>query len=99
MTLEAILRCAILQQYRQVDYRGLAFYLKVSVSFIEFARVDHCKPPSKSTLKELISAIQPSTWEALDRSLLSSDKECDVERAEVIRVDATVTDTANPGAL
>lgn len=40
MTLESVLRCAILKQYRQVDYRTLAFYLRDSVSFIEFARLD-----------------------------------------------------------
>ena len=39
MTLESVLRCAILKQYRQVDYRTLAFYLRDSVSFIEFARL------------------------------------------------------------
>jgi IS5 family transposase len=40
MTFESILRCAILKQYRQVDYRTLAFYLRDSVSFIEFARLE-----------------------------------------------------------
>ena len=34
LTLDTILRCAILKQYRQVDYRTLSFYLRDSVSFI-----------------------------------------------------------------
>ena len=94
LTLDAVLRCAILKQYRQVDYRTLAFYLRDSVSFIEFARVDRCRPPSKSTLQALISAIRPTTWQALDRCLLASADTSGIDRGEVIRVDATVTDSA-----
>ncbi len=94
MTLESILRCAILKQYRQVDYRTLAFYLRDSVSFIEFARLDGRRAPSKSTLQSLISAIRAETWEALQRSLLTDAQAQEVESGDVIRVDATVTDTA-----
>jgi IS5 family transposase len=94
MTLESILRCAILKQYRQVDYRTLAFYLRDSVSFIEFARLDGRRAPSKSTLQALISAIRAETWEALQRSLLTDARAQGVESGDVIRVDATVTDTA-----
>ena len=70
MTVDGVLRCAILKQYRQVDYRTLAFYLRDSVSFVEFARVDQCRPPSKSTLQSLVSAIRSSTWESLQLVLL-----------------------------
>ncbi len=94
LTLDAILRCAILKQYRRVDYRTLAFYLKDSVSFMEFARVEHDWAPSKSTLQGLISAIRSSTWEAVDRCLLASAREKGIESGEVIRIDATGTDTA-----
>jgi len=94
LTLDAVLRCAILKQYRQVDYRTLSFYLRDSLSFMEFARVDRYRPPSKSTLQALISAIRPATWQALDRCLLASADICGIESGEVIRVDATVTDTA-----
>ncbi len=94
MTFESILRCAILKQYRQVDYRTLAFYLRDSVSFIEFARLDGRRAPSKSTLQALISAIRAETWEALQRCLLTDARAQGVESGDVIRVDATVTDTA-----
>jgi len=94
MTFESILRCAILKQYRQVDYRTLAFYLRDSVSFIEFARLDGRRAPSKSTLQSLISAIRAQTWEALQRCLLTDARAQGVESGDVIRVDATVTDTA-----
>jgi IS5 family transposase len=94
MTLESILRCAILKQYRQVDYRTLAFYLRDSVSFIEFARLDDRRPPSKSTLQALISAIRAQTWEALQRCLLTEARARGVESGDVVRVDATVTESA-----
>ncbi len=94
LTVESVLRCAILKQYRQVDYRTLAFYLKDSVSFIEFARLDDRGAPSKSTLQGLISAIQGKTWEALQRCLLADAEAKGVERGEAVRVDATVTATA-----
>ena len=32
MTIDSILRCAILKQYRQVDYRTLAFYMRDAVT-------------------------------------------------------------------
>lgn len=93
MTIDSVLRCAILKQYRQVDYRSLAFYLRDSVSFIEFARLESGRRPSKSSLQGLISAIRPSTWEALSRCLLKSARDTDVETGEILRVDATVTNT------
>ncbi len=94
MTIDSILRCAILKQYRQVDYRTLAFYLRDSVSFVEFARLDCRQAPSKSTLQALISAIRATTWEALQQCLLADARAQGVESGDVIRVDSTATDTA-----
>lgn len=65
LSIDSILRCAILKQYRQVDYRTLAFYLRDSVSFREFARLTDITPPGKSTLQRLVSSITESTWEAM----------------------------------
>ena len=36
---EAVLRCALLKQYRQLSYVELAFHLEDSASFISFARL------------------------------------------------------------
>lgn len=94
MTIDSVLRCAILKQYRQVDYRTLVFYLRDSVSFAEFARLEPGRRPSKSTLQALISAIRPQTWEALQHELCSDARHRRIETGEVIRVDATVTHTA-----
>jgi IS5 family transposase len=93
LTVDSVLRCAIVKQYRQVDYRSLAFYLRDSVSFIAFARLEPDQTPSKSTLQELISAISAETWEALNRTLLDDARQQDIEDGQRIRVDATVTDS------
>lgn len=94
MSIDSILRCAILKQYRQVDYRSLAFYLRDSVSFTDFARIDAYRAPSKSALHGLISSIRAQTWKRLDRCLLDDALACGIEDGETIRVDATATDTA-----
>lgn len=94
LTLDSILRCAILKQYRQVDYRTLAFYLRDSVSFIDFARLEPHSTPSKSSLQALISAISATTWEALNRRLLDSARDQQIEDGQTLRIDATVTDSA-----
>jgi IS5 family transposase len=36
---EAVLRCALLKQYRQLSYQELAFHLEDSTSFRAFARL------------------------------------------------------------
>lgn len=94
MTVDSVLRCAILKHYRQLDYRTLAFYLRDSMSFIEFARLDPQHPPSKSTLQALISAISPATWEVLNVKLLGNASDAGIENGAVIRVDSTATETA-----
>ncbi len=94
MSIESILRCALLKHYRQVDYRTLSFYLKDSVSFQQFARLSPGNGPSKTTLQRLISAINADTWEALIRDLLGFAEGAGLEDGRVIRVDATATDTA-----
>ena len=94
LTVDSVLRCAILKHYRQADYRTLAFYLRDSVSFIEFARLEPGQQPSKSSLQGLISAIHPQTWEKLQQLVVQQARCSGVENGDVIRVDATATDTA-----
>jgi IS5 family transposase len=94
LTIDSILRCAILKHYRQVNYRTLAFYLRDSVSFISFARLNAVQRPSKSTLQELISAIRPQTWEEMRQRLVLQACASGIENGEVVRIDATATDTA-----
>lgn len=88
---EAVLRCALLKQYRQLTYQELAFHLEDSASFRAFARLPWSWSPQKSVLQKTISAIRPGTWEEINRALLSNARQARLEDGGVVRLDSTVT--------
>jgi transposase, IS5 family len=88
---EAVLRCALLKQHRQLSYQELAFHLEDSASFRAFARLPHAWTPQKSVLHKTISAIRAETWEQINRTLLTSARATKLERGQVVRLDSTVT--------
>ncbi|WP_095088125.1 ISNCY family transposase [Mesorhizobium sophorae] len=88
---EAVLRCALLKQYRQLSYQELAFHLEDSASFRAFARMPWSWSPQKSVLQKTISAIRPETWEQVNRTLLSGARQAKLEDGTVVRLDSTVT--------
>ena len=88
---EAVLRCALLKQYRQLSYEELAFHLEDSASFRAFARLPWAWSPKKSVLQKTISAIRAETWEAINRTLLSSARQAKLEDGSIVRLDSTVT--------
>jgi len=88
---EAVLRCALLKQYRQLSYQELAFHLEDSASFRAFARLPWSWSPQKSVLQKTISAIRPETWEQINRTLLSGARQAKLEDGTVVRLDSTVT--------
>jgi transposase, IS5 family len=88
---EAVLRCALLKQHRQLSYQELAFHLEDSASFRAFARLPHAWSPQKSVLHHTISAIRAETWEQINRTLLTSARATKLERGRVVRLDSTVT--------
>ena len=88
---EAVLRCALLKQYRQLSYQELAFHLEDSASFRAFARLPWSWTPKKSVLQKTISAIQAATWEEINRTLLANARQERLEDGRVVRLDSTVT--------
>ena len=88
---EAVLRCALLKQYRQLSYEELAFHLEDSASFRAFAHLPWAWSPKKSVLHKTISAIRAETWEAINRRLLTSARQEKIEDGSVVRLDSTVT--------
>ncbi|HEX9638627.1 MAG TPA: ISNCY family transposase [Acidobacteriota bacterium] len=88
---EAVLRCALLKQHRQLSYQELAFHLEDSWSFHAFARLPVAWTPKKSVLQKTISAIRAESWEAINRTLLAGARENRVEPGRVVRLDSTVT--------
>ena len=88
---EAVLRCALLKQHRQLSYEELAFHLEDSASFRAFARLPCTWSPKKSVLQKTISAVRAETWEAINRTLLASARQEKLEDGRVVRLDSTVT--------
>lgn len=88
---ESVLRCAVLKQHRQLSYQELAFHLEDSASFRAFARLPPAWSPKKSVLHKTISALRAETWEQINRMLLASAAQAQLERGRVVRLDSTVT--------
>lgn len=88
---EAVLRCALLKQYRQLSYEELAFHLEDSASFRAFARLPLSWTPKKSVLHQTISTIGAASWEAINRIVVSSAREQKLEGGAMVRIDSTVT--------
>jgi IS5 family transposase len=88
---EAVLRCALLKQYRQLSYEELAFHLEDSASFRAFARLPLSWSPKKSVLHKTISALSAASWETINRAVVSSARRENLEGGSMIRIDSTVT--------
>jgi transposase, IS5 family len=88
---EAVQRCALLKQYRQLSYEELAFHLEDSASFRAFARLPWPSSPKKSVLQRTISAIRAETWEAINRTLLLGAGQEKLEDGSIVRLDSTLT--------
>lgn len=89
---EAVLRCALLKQYRQLSYEELAFHLEDSASFRAFARLPLSLRPKKSVLQRTISAIRAETWEQINQAVLRSARQEKIETGTVLRLDSTVSE-------
>jgi IS5 family transposase len=58
---EAVLRCALIKQYRQLSYDELAFLVEDSASLRAFARLPFGSNPKRSVLHKTIGAIRAET--------------------------------------
>ena len=90
LSVESVLRCAILKQYRQLTYEDLVFCLMDSASCQTFARLSMQWFPKKSVLQGCISAISAGTWERINQRLLHGAQQAKVEKGEMLRIDSTV---------
>src|SRR5579864_9516017 len=84
---EAVLRCALLKQYRQLSYEELAFHLEDSASFRAFARLPMGWTPKRAVLQKTISA---ASWEAINQTVVGSARQTKLEPAAMVRIDSTV---------
>ena len=93
MSVESILRCALLKQHRQLSYEELAFVLLDSVSCQTFARLIDGFVPKKSSLQGAISRILNPTWKRINLALLNDVTQTGLEKGRILRIDRTVTET------
>lgn len=89
MSIESVLRCAILKQYWQQSYVALEFNLEDSDMYKAFARLPINFSPKKSTLQENISKLPALAWEYLNRVILQIALDTGVETGQKVRVDTT----------
>ncbi len=93
LSVESLLRCALLKQHRQLTYEDLEFCLLDSTSSQTFARLTTGWAPKKAALHQGISAIADATWERINRCLLDDASKCRFERGDLVRIDSTVTES------
>jgi len=93
MTVEQIIRAAIVKQTEGYSYRALAFHLDDSRVYRQFCKAGFMKSFKKSTLQKGIKTISAKTWEAINRVLVCFAAEQGVEKGRKIRVDCTVVES------
>ncbi|WED21122.1 ISNCY family transposase [Vibrio sp. JC009] len=93
LTVDTIVRAALLKQMMGLTYDELSFYLQDSLSYSSFARVDSSIRYSGSCLQSCISKIDAASWEAINRLLLSDAAAKGIEKGRMVRIDSTVTET------
>lgn len=94
LTADFVVRAAVLKQMLRVSYEKLAFLVVDSRSYRKFLGLGLCdEAPKKSTLQENIKKISATTWEAINKVLVTHARRKGIERGSKARVDCTVTDT------
>ena len=93
MTVEQIIRAAIVKQIEGYSYRALAFHLDDSRVYRQFCKAGFRKSFKKSTLQKGIKTISAKTWEAINRVLVCFAAEQGIEKGRKIRVDCTVVES------
>jgi len=99
ITVEQLLRCAIIKQLKSYSYRELAKRISDSIDFRRFARFGFGPVPDYSTLNKLISRIRPETIEKINRLIvlkaqdIKDAKGRPIENGKALRVDCSVVET------
>ena len=93
LTVDSVVRAALLKQMMGLSYQELSFYLEDSVSYNNFARIEGQEGLSSSSLQASIKRIDAGTWEQINRLLLLDTKNKGIEQGRMVRIDSTVTET------
>ena len=89
MTVEQVVRTAILKQLCQLGYEGLYDELNDNISYRRFAKVHEGMVPKKMTLNENIKKISPEGWEEIHKIIVKVAIKLGVEKGKSVRMDST----------
>jgi len=89
MTVEQVVRVAILKQFRQLGYEELYDELSDNISYRRFAKIHEGMVPKKSTLNGNIKKISPDGWEEIHKVITRVAIKLGVEKGKSVRMDST----------
>ncbi len=89
MSIEQVVRIAILKQLRQLGYEELFDELNDNISYRRFAKIHEGEVPKKTTLNENIKRMSPKGLEEIHKVILKTAKELGVEKGKRVRMDST----------
>lgn len=89
MTVEEVVRVAILKQLCQLGYEKLYDCLNDNISYRRFTKIHEGMIPKKATLNENIKKISPEGWEEIHRVIVKTAMELGVEKGKSVRTDST----------
>jgi IS5 family transposase len=93
MTVEQVVRAAIIKQMEGFSYEKLAFHLEDSRAYRTFCRFGFGETYAKSTLNGNIKAIEAATWEKVNVILLQYALNKNIEKGRKVRIDCTVVES------
>ena len=89
MTIEQVVRVAVLKQLRQLGYEELYDELSDNISYRRFAKIHEGEVPGKTTLNENIKMISSEGWEEIHKVTVKTAQELGVEKGKKVRMDST----------
>ena len=89
MTVEEVVRVAILKQLCQLSYEKLYDCLNDNISYRRFTKIHEGMIPKKATLNENIKKISPEGWEEVHKVIVKIAIELGVEKGKSVRTDST----------
>ncbi len=93
MSVEQVVRAAILKQMEAFSYEELTFHLEDSKAYRTFCKFDFGKAYAKSTLNGNIKGISAATREEINVVLLQYAVENKIENGRKVRIDCTVVES------
>jgi IS5 family transposase len=93
MTVEQVLRCAIIYQLKSYSYRELAARIADSYNFRKFTRFYDGRIPHFTSIEKTVKKIKPETFEKVNDLLVAHAIKKKVEDGSKLRSDTAVVET------